>query len=200
MFAYLKDQYPFYGIKAAERRTAAKSFVAQHGLPPFEDLEQITKLLWQSDERELQHTAMEWVEKHKKSWTEGIMELFEYMIVTKSWWDTVDMIASHLVGTYCKKFPGRIPDLNSHWMNSGNMWLQRTALLFQLKYKETTDTELLFANIRALAGHKDFFIRKAIGWSLRELAKTNPEIVMDFVNKTELSNLSRKEAIRNIIS
>ena len=120
----------------------------------------------------------------------------EFMIINKSWWDTVDMIASHLVGTHFKRFPGLIPAYTEKWMASGNFWLQRTALLFQLKYKKETDVELMSDLIKRLAGEKEFFIRKAIGWVLREYSKTDPEIVINFVENQQLSNLSRTEALK----
>lgn len=198
MRAYMKDRASFIGIKAPRRRELVKMFLDKHKFFPAEWLTEVVHEMWVAEEREMHHTGMEWVFKHKKAWTKDTIELLEFMITTKSWWDTVDYIAANLVGHYCKKYPEEIAKLNAQWMNSGHLWLLRTALLFQLKFKTETDTDLLFANIRKLADHPDFFIRKGIGWTLRELGKSNPQEVVQFVNASKLSNLSRKEALRRI--
>jgi len=120
------------------------------------------------------------------------------MITTKSWWDTVDFIAAKLVGDYFKKYPNQIGKYIQKWINSDNMWLQRTAILFQLKYKNQLDPKLLKYIIQSQLGSNEFFINKAIGWVLREYSKTNPTWVFNFVNTNEkgLSNLSKTEALR----
>ena len=127
---------------------------------------------------------------------ENPIEFIEFMIVNKPWWDTVDWVASHHAGTYFKMFPHLIREKTGAWMNSENIWLQRSALLFQLKYKRHTDEKLLFDYILKLKDSKEFFIRKAIGWALREYSKTAPESVVHFVETTELSGLSRREALK----
>jgi 3-methyladenine DNA glycosylase AlkD len=137
---------------------------------------------------------MEYIKKPEKD----IIGLLEFMIVNKSWWDTVDGIAGWLVGPLFKKCPELIEPKTTQWMNSGNIWLQRTCLLFQLNYKKSTDTELLFCFIEELSGDTSFWIRKAIGWVLREYSKTNPDAVLKFVNSHQLSSLSRKEALKVI--
>ena len=124
--------------------------------------------------------------------------LMEYMILQKSWWDTVDGLAGWLVGAIMKNHPSSIRPKTSEWMSSGNIWLQRTCLIFQLGYKKDTDTELLFGFIEQLADHKTFWIRTAIGWALREYSKTNPLAVQDFVNTHQLSPLSKREALKVI--
>jgi len=126
------------------------------------------------------------------------IELFELMITNKSWWDTVDLITTNLVGNYFKLFPEQIIPITKIWIESDNIWLQRTCLIFQLKYKEEIDTDLLTDYILQLKDTKEFFINKAIGWILREYTRTNPEWVIDFVNKYELSNLSKREALKLI--
>lgn len=122
------------------------------------------------------------------------------MITHNSWWDTVDMIAVHLVGGYLKQFPNEKEKLIEKWLKSSNMWLNRTAILFQLKYKENIDVYLLEKTIKANLNSNEFFINKAIGWMLREYTRTNSEWVINFVNEyeNELSGLSKKEALRLI--
>ncbi|MHA1280259.1 MAG: DNA alkylation repair protein, partial [Candidatus Helarchaeota archaeon] len=168
MKKYMKDQFEFYGIKTPERRKILKSFLKEQGLPGENDLVKVIKECWSFEQREWQYIAVGILEKYVKNLYKDIMGLLEFMITYKSWWDTVDGIASCLLGPYFKKYPGMILPKTGEWMNSGNIWLQRTCLLFQLKYKDTTDTRLLFGFIEKLSGSESFWIRKAIGWSLRE--------------------------------
>lgn len=114
------------------------------------------------------------------------------MITCKSWWDTVDMVASYVAGTFFSSFPGMICPVISQWMESGNISLQRSSVLVQLRYKGKTDTDLLFRLICELIPHEDFFIRKVIGRALCEYSKTNLQLVTDFVRNKPLSPLSRK--------
>ena len=158
----------------------------------------ITEELWAKSQREFHYFAIDLNRRYIKKIEFEDIHLFEKMIVNNSWWDTVDFIANKLIGTYFKTFPElRIP-YTQKWIASNNIWLQRSALLFQLKYKNDIDTNLLSSTINVLLGSKEFFINKAIGWILREYSRTNPSWVLDFVSKTDLSNLSKKEALRLI--
>jgi 3-methyladenine DNA glycosylase AlkD len=126
------------------------------------------------------------------------IKIIEYMITTKSWWDTVDMVAASLAGKYFIQYPDSIRKVTGEWIKSDNIWLKRSALLFQLKYKAKTDFNLMCEYIRKEASHKDFFIRKAIGWVLREYSKTNSDSVKYFISNTVLSPLSKKEGLKII--
>jgi len=196
--AYMNGQFVFFGVKTPQRKEIQKLFFAKDRLPAKPELENIIKELWSKPERELQYLAMELFWKFRKQFEENDIELMEYMVVNKSWWDTVDMIAGRLMGEYFLKFPERRKEYIDKWLASGNMWLQRSAVLFQLNYKDKTDSDLLAYIINSLKGSKEFFINKAIGWALRNYGKTNPVWVMEFAEKTELSNLSRREALRLI--
>ena len=196
--AYMRNQYEFFGIRAKQQRELWKSFLSTQGMPEIKELPQLIKDLWDEPEREFQHFGMGLLEKYSKKTDADFIGVYEFMITNKSWWDTVDMIASHLVGEHFKRFPELIPTYTEKWMASGNFWLQRTALLFQLKYKKETDVELMFDLIRRLAHEKEFFIRKAIGWVLREYSKTGPQAVIRFVANNRLSNLTRTEALKVI--
>lgn len=198
MEAYMKDKFKFFGIKTPDRRAMLKEFYQIHGVPQIDVVDEYVKVLWQLPEREMQLTAQEIAGKYMKKAPPQKIEFYEYMIVNKSWWDTVDYIAIWLVGTLFKNHPEMIEEYVEKWMNSGNFWLQRTAILFQRNYKENTDEALLFNLCERLSGEKEFFIRKAIGWALREYSKTNPEAVIDFVHSHKLSPLSSKEALRRI--
>jgi 3-methyladenine DNA glycosylase AlkD len=196
--AYMRNQFEFYGIKATERREIQKPFFIKEFLPKKDELDNIVKLLWEKPQRDYQYFSQELAFKYVKQFEKKDIELFEYMVMHKSWWDTVDFIATNLMGEYFKKYPEQIDATIKKWLNSNNIWLQRSALLYQLKYKENLDTVLLSSVINSLLGSKEFFINKAIGWILREFSKTNPIWVLEFTYKTALSNLSKKEALRLI--
>ncbi len=194
--AYMRNQFEFYGIKAGDRKEIQKPFLNKQYLPLKEDMLIIVKELWSKPEREYQHFAQEFVFKYSKKFELKDIELLEYMVMQKSWWDTVDYIAYKLMGQYFKLYPEQIETYINKWLNSKNIWLQRSALLFQLKYKEDLNTELLSLIINRLLGSKEFFINKAIGWVLREYSRTAPSWVIEFVNKTALHPLSKREALR----
>lgn len=198
MKKYMRDQYDFFGIKAPLQREITKPSFAKSALPEYKNIYMIVKTFWSKPEREYQHVAMELVSKYVKEFDEKVIELLEFMITNKSWWDTVDYIAAWLVGGYFKKFPGSIKPITGRWIESDNIWLQRSAILFQLKYKSETDTKLLFKYINQLKHSKEFFIRKAIGWALREYSKTDPETVVKFVDDAGLEGLSKREALKRI--
>ncbi len=199
MSKYMKNLFPYLGIKTPERRELLKQFFKEHGFPEISGLKQIVTDLWELPEREFQYCAVGLLNNFKEKLDKDIIDLYEYLITTKSWWDTVDGIAIWLVGSLFKKYPEMIKPYTEKWMNSGNMWLQRTSLLFQLNYKSGTDEKLLFSLIKKLSEREEFFIRKAIGWALREYSKTSPGIVSEFITNTKLSPLSVKEGMRIIL-
>jgi 3-methyladenine DNA glycosylase AlkD len=196
MKKYMKDRYDYFGIKSPLRKEIYREHKLKYGLIPQQDTEEIIKWCWQQPQREYQYFAMEFLGRASKKVDQDIINLYVHIITNKSWWDTVDYIAANLVGNYLKQFPQRTEELTSQWMSSNDMWLQRTCLLFQLKYKSAMDTELLHSFISRLAGSKEFFIRKAIGWVLREYSKTDAEFVVDYVNKFQMSGLSQREALK----
>ncbi len=196
--AYMKNHFEFFGLTFPVRREIQRTFLIKKYLPPKKDANKIIEILWKKPEREYQYFAQEFAEKYVRELEPEDIALFEYMICHKSWWDTVDFIAVKLVGTYFKKYPEQIETYVEKWLASENIWLQRTALLFQLKYKTALDHKLLSQIIRKLLGTNEFFINKAIGWVLREYAKTNPNWVVDFVRQTALSKLSEREALKHI--
>lgn len=196
--AYLQNQFELYGLPTPLRKEIQKPFLLKENLPNKKELPHIITELWSKPQREFQYFAIDLNRKYLKKIEFQDIELFELMITNKSWWDTVDLITTNLVGNYFKLFPEQIIPITKIWMESDNIWLQRTCLIFQLKYKEEIDTDLLTDYILQLKDTKEFFINKAIGWILREYTRTNPEWVIDFVNKHELSNLSKREALKLI--
>lgn len=196
---YMRNQFGALGITSPIRRKLQKPFFEKKHLPQKETGFETIKLLWEKPEREFQYFAMDLAHVLLKQSDKSDIELYQWLLTNKSWWDTVDFIASDLVGTYFIKFPDEKEKIVERWLNSGHIWLQRTSLIFQLKYRHQTDTDLLSKNIHQLTGSKEFFINKAIGWSLRQYSKYNPKWVAHFVNNTpKLSGLSRREALKII--
>lgn len=194
--AYMRDQFDYYGLKTPIRREIQKPFLITSYLLPKEVLPKLIKILWSKPQREFQHFGQELVFKYIKAQEVEDILLYEYMITNKSWWDTVDFIAVKLLGAYFKKFPETKDATIKKWLKTNNIWLQRSAILFQLKYKKELDTLVLHNTINSLLGSKEFFINKAIGWVLREYSRTNPNWVVEFVANTNLEPLSRREALR----
>jgi 3-methyladenine DNA glycosylase AlkD len=185
-------------LKSPVRRALQQQFFKANGMPEVNDIENIINELWNKPEREYQYFAMDLLVKMKNKLPIETIKLYEKLIITKSWWDTVDLIAAKLIGNHINRFR-ETESLTEKWSTHENMWLRRSALLYQLKYKSNTDTHLLSKYINQNLGSKEFFINKAIGWVLREYSKTNPQYVIDFVNNhPTLSNLSKREALKRM--
>ena len=199
MKAYMRDQFEFFGIKTKERRDLLKAIYREHQQDIDSNIRTIAFDLYQQPQRELHHCGMELFQKIlKKKYLESDIALTEKLIITNSWWDTVDFIAKQILGVYLLQFPEATETVISKFSNSDNMWLQRCSIIFQLGYKKETNETLLFKQCLAHKHSEEFFIQKAIGWALREYGKTNPQSVLNFVNSADLKPLSTKEAIRNI--
>lgn len=198
MEKYMKNHFSYYGIKSPRRKEIFKAFVKEYGLPPINELEDIIEALWDMPYRECQYVAIDLMDSMQKKLDPNHLPMLEEMLTTQSWWDTVDIIAVHQVGGLLKKHPELISENTQRWINSNNFWLQRVAILYQLGYKKDTDTQQLFKYCKQLAGSKEFFIRKAIGWALRQYSYTDPDAVKRFVTETDLSPLSKREALKGI--
>lgn len=197
--AYLRDQFEFFGIPKPVRASVEKEIIKKFVCKSEAELIDVICNLWQQNKREFHYAAINIAVAHKKLWTQEILPTFEYMIRTHSWWDTVDTIAAHLVGGLLKKYPELMLTMDI-WIADNNLWISRTAIIFQLRWKQDTQEKLLFKYCTQVAHEKDFFIRKAIGWALREYSKTNPESVRSYIqkNRSILSNLSVKEGSKYI--
>jgi len=199
MKKYMRDQFEYLGIKSPQGAALMKEFIKEQGLPPIAQLDTIARELWSLPQREFQYAAMSLMGRLEKKVEPEFISIIEYLLVTKSWWDTVDALAGHAVGTQFKRFPDVREKYLKKWRKSDNFWLRRTTLLFQLGYKKETDFDLLCELIKENLGSDEFFINKAIGWALRQYAHTNPAPVKKFVKATkELHPLSRREALKNI--
>jgi len=199
MRRYMRDQFEYLGIKTPQRVALLNEFIKESGLPPITQLDAISRDLWSLPQREFQYAATSFLGKHENKLVPEFITTIEYLLITKSWWDTVDTIAGGIVGPYFKRFPKVREKYLKKWRKSDNFWLRRTTLLFQLGYKKETDFDLLCEIIHENLGSDEFFINKAIGWALRQYAWTDPKPVKKFVKATkELHPLSRREALKNI--
>jgi len=196
--AYMKNQFEFFGIPTPIRRNVCKQYMKENPLKTVDEIEAIVKELWGLEQREFQYFGIELMAFHKKLWEEKIIHLFEYCITNKSWWDTVDYISSDCNARYFLLCPNQIVPITQRWNHSDNIWLQRCSLLFQKSYKQNLDTDLLTRYINNLSTSKKFFIQKAIGWVLREYARTNPQWVKEFVSSNNLPALSKREAMKHL--
>lgn len=200
MSKYMKDRFPFYGIKADPRRAIYKNWIKS--IPKdltTEEKWMLIQLLWHENEREFQHSAIDWM----NSWPAKDLKVedgkyIEYYLITKSWWDSVDSIASNFLSKYISKFPVEGAELINKWRRSNDFWLNRTCLIFQLKYGNRTDFDLLKDLIIQFNPNREFFIQKAIGWSLRQYSKFNPEAVRQFLSEQNIKGLALREASKYI--
>ena len=198
MKTYMRDQFEYLGIKTPENAALQKEFFAEHGFPPLTDLDVVLRDLWSLPQREFQYVAVGLLGRFNKQIPANFIKTIEYLLVTKSWWDTVDSIAGGTVGVHFQRFPEVREKYLPKWRASDNFWLRRTTILFQLNYKKETDFDLLCEIIRENLDSKEFFINKAIGWSLRQYARIDPKAVKRFVKSTPLHPLSRREAMKHL--
>ncbi|MCF8246146.1 MAG: DNA alkylation repair protein [Saprospiraceae bacterium] len=197
---YMRNQFEYYGLKAGHWMALSKVIFKEKGILEGEELKEFARLCFEDVHRELHYFALEMVQKTLKKQPTDFIHLLEELISTKSWWDTVDWL-SKLVGIHFKKFPELIQPMTERWMASGNFWLQRVCLIFQLTYREKTDFDLMKKCILQIASSKEFFLQKGAGWALRQHSRTDQAGVADFVeNNPQLSALTKREAMRLILA
>lgn len=196
--AYMRNLFPFLGVTSPERREVVRGLEKEVGFP--EDVGTLAERLWKDSEREYQYVAADILERRKKTLGLEHLPLIETLITQKSWWDTVDALAPRIAGHILRSDRKALHRWTNKWINSDDFWLQRSAIIVQLSYKHDTDVELLFSHILKRADSKEFFIRKAAGWSLRELSKSNERAVRTFVAKhrSVLSPLTIREGTKYV--
>jgi 3-methyladenine DNA glycosylase AlkD len=200
MEAYMRNQFPFYGVMSTPRKELLKALKKEH-LEVLDSNEKraLIQLLWEEEHRECQLVALDWLMQWKpKEFTASDIDLFEWLITTKSWWDTVDGIAPNVVGKYARVFPDQMKETLHRWESHDSFWIRRACLIFQLRYRQETDLELLQYFINKFNPDREFFIQKAIGWSLREVSKWNPTWVARVVEEEQLTGLAKREASKYI--
>jgi 3-methyladenine DNA glycosylase AlkD len=194
MEKYMKNKFKFLGIKRPLRNELQKPILKE-----MKELDwTLIELLWKQDEREYQYFAIDILDKLKKNLVKEDILRIKKLIEDKSWWDTVDLLASKIVGQLCKSYPEIKDEYIKLWMKSDNIWIVRTTLLYQLKYKNDLDTNILEETITINKDSNEFFIDKAIGWILRQYSKVNPEWVRKFISNNSLSKLSVREGSKYI--
>ena len=201
MQAYMKSTMPYHGVNMPQLRAISREVFDGSSMSCLEWSETILELWRDARYREERYAAMFLLgmKRHRECITPAIMPMLEEMIVTGAWWDYVDEIA-RVVGDLLRRYPKQIRPVMRRWSTDSNLWKRRVSIICQLAFKKDTDLELLYANIQPNLGDRDFFVRKAIGWALRQYAWTDPDEVARYVrgHEAQLSGLSRREALKNI--
>jgi 3-methyladenine DNA glycosylase AlkD len=205
MQAYMKSDMPYHGVTVPVQNQLFRSVFASYPLTSFEQWYDTILTLWrEAKHREERYAAvaLSGDRRYVAYQTLDALALYEELIVTGAWWDLVDGLASHQVGDLLRSYPEVMQGAMRAWSRDPDLWKRRAALLCQLGFKSSTDEELLFDCILANVADRQFFIRKAIGWALREYAKTDPEAVRRFLgeHRSELSPLSRREAEKHLVT
>lgn len=203
MQAYMKSTMPYHGVPTPLLRRVCKA--------TFVDVQFATASHWQAQVlalwrgarfREERYAAL-YLTSDKRArpfQTPSAMKMYEELIVTGAWWDYVDDIASHRIGPILRDHPAPMRRKMLSWSRSSNLWKRRTSIICQLGFKAETDLELLYACIEPSVGSQEFFLKKAIGWALRQYAWTDGAEVQRYVrlNRTRLSKLSCLEALKHL--
>ena len=204
MQAYAKSSMPYLGVTAVPLRRICRETFAAIAFPTAAAWRRAALVLWRGARfREERYCAIELtgVKRFDRFQDMAALPMYEEMIVTGAWWDLVDGIAAHRLGLLLRRFPREMRREMRAWSRSGDLWKRRSAILCQLTFKKDTDLDLLYAVIEPALGSREFFLRKAIGWALRQYAWTDPSEVRRYVreHEKELSGLSKREALKNVL-
>ena len=203
MQAYMKSAMPYRGVQAQALRQVTKAAFARCPLGSFEEWRDTMLALWrEATHREERYAAVELAghRAYRELQTLDALPAYEEMIVSGAWWDTVDAIASHQIGELLRRHPKEMKPLLRAWAKGDDIWKRRAAILAQLSFKTETDLKLLYGCIRPSLGRPEFFLRKGIGWALRQYSRTDPAEIARYVREHDavLSPLSKREALRNV--
>ena len=197
MSKYMQDKFRFLGVRGATRTEIYKKYFPDARKTKTIDWDFVENC-WNKEEREFQYVVVYYLKAMQKFLKREDISRLKYLIVTKSWWDTVDLLAK-VVGSLVICIEG-YDQIMLEWSKDNNMWLKRVAILYQLSLKEKVDEIILDKILVNNLGDIEFFINKAIGWALRDYSKYNPEWVKEFIrkNKDNMANLSIREASKYI--
>ncbi len=195
---YMRNQFDFYGLSNPEVKALARAQFRQFGAPPEDAWSVFFAQCYEQPQREWQYLALHFAEGALRRQGEAFIGHLEWLVTHKSWWDTVDWLAK-LVGMHFERFPGQVSPVTRRWMDSGDKWLQRVSLIFQLHYRERADFDLMAGYILELKDTREFFLQKGAGWALRQHARRYPEAVREFVAAhPDLPALTRREAMKHL--
>ena len=197
MSKYMQDKFRFLGIRGATRTEIYKKYFPDARKTKIIDWD-FVESCWNKEEREFQYVVVYYLKAMQKFLKREDISRLKYLIVTKSWWDTVDLLAK-VIGSLVIRIEG-YDQIMLEWSKDSNIWLKRVAILYQLSLKEKVDKQILERILVDNLGDSEFFINKAIGWALRDYSKYNPEWVREFIkkNKDNMANLSIREASKYI--
>ena len=197
MSKYMKDKFRFLGVRATTRTEIYKKYFPDTRKTKIIDWD-FVESCWNKEEREFQYVVVYYLKAMQKFLKREDISRLKYLIVTKSWWDTVDLLAK-VLGSLVIRIEG-YDQIMLEWSKDSNIWLKRVAILYQLSLKEKVDKQILERILVGNLGDSEFFINKAIGWALRDYSKYNPEWVREFIkkNKDNMANLSIREASKYI--
>ena len=200
MAAYMKSEMPFYGVKTPDRRPISREAVRRFPPEDRQAYERGVLALWRLPHREEKYAAIAYARGFRAHIGLASLPLYERLVREGRWWDFIDEIAAHLVGKVLLDHRDDVRPLMDRWVADDDMWIRRTAILSQLRHKQRTDAERLFAYCLARAHEKEFFIRKAIGWALRQYSYAAPEVVRNFLveHRDRLSPLSVREGAKRL--
>ncbi|MFP4600367.1 MAG: DNA alkylation repair protein [Persicimonas sp.] len=200
MAEYMKTEMPFYGVQAKPRDEIVRAVGRDIALDSREDYQALVLALWQQPHREENNIAIRLARRFSAFINFESLSLYERLIREGAWWDFVDEIAGHLVGRVLAKAPDKTWPVLDRWVEDDDMWIRRTALLAQKRQKDKTDQDRLFRYCLACADEDEFFIRKAIGWALREYSYVAPDAVRGFVDdhRDRFSGLTIREATKRL--
>ena len=200
MQAYMKTDMPFYGVKSPAINAIVSDAKKLFPIATQDEYHAIITKIWSLSHREEKHISIKLATKWKQFITLDALPLYEKMIREGQWWDFIDPISQNLVGKLLENHRTEMNSILDKWIEDDNFWIRRSAILSHNRHKQNTDQEKLLDYCLQCAHEKEFFIRKAIGWALREYSKTEPEVVSNFIEEHNelLSNLSKREGMKHI--
>ncbi|MET0793394.1 MAG: DNA alkylation repair protein [Polyangiaceae bacterium] len=203
MQAYMKSDMPYLGVSAARVKAACRAAFAAYPFESAQAWRDDVLFLWRgAKHREERYAALSLSGQRKAQGFQNLaaLPMYEELIVTGAWWDYVDELAEHRIGPLLAAYPVPMRKKMLVWSRSSDMWKRRTSIICQMFFREATDLQLLFSCIEPSLSSKEFFLRKAIGWALRQLAKHDPNTVRRYVEEhsAQLSPLSRREALKHL--